>query len=206
MLKRKVLSAAAILAGAFILASCGSSSNATAAAAAAPAEPAAPVVELEAGETTAYNFVKRPNYGSITTDYKTFIADVVVSSVPGSSGSTLVLKEGSTCKYLTENGETFLATGKKDSAKLDEPGKYAQATLELTIAEPQNIKLTFSGNGDDAAPYRYIALCDATGATLVSKDRMVKAPVEDISVTNVPAGVYTIYLSGARLFRVSVNK
>lgn len=201
MLKRTILSAAAILAGALILASCGSTSQA-----AAPAAPAAPVIELAEGETSAFDLSKKPNAGTITTDYKVFIADVVISSVKGSEGSTLVLKEGSNCKYLTENGETFLATGKKDSARLTDPSKGAAATLELTTAEPQNIKLTFSGNGDDAGAYRYIALCDASGAVLASKDKMVKSPVEEISVANAPAGVYTIYLSGARLFKVSVSK
>lgn len=195
-----MLSAAAILAGAMILASCGSTASV------APAAPAAPVIALQEGETGAFDFVKKPNEGTITGDYKTFIADVVISSVKGTEGSTLVLKEGSKVKYLTENGETFLATGKSDSARAATPAEKPAATLELTTADVQNIKLVFSGNGDDAGPYRYVAICDASGAVLASKDKMVKSPIEEISVANAPAGVYTIYISGARLFRVSVSK
>ena len=200
MLKRSIISALAASALAFAFASCAS----TGAAAPKAAEPAAPVSELAENEVAAWNFAKKPS-GAITTDYKTFMADVEIPAVTGSEGATLTILAGAEAKYLSEDGETFIATNNKGSLTAADVTQ-AKCHLALTLANPGTITIDVSGNGD-GQPSRLVAITNEAGDTVLAvADNLSKQPHGTVVLENAAAGTYGIAVSGARLHKLTVSK
>ena len=205
MLKTTIVSAlaAASLAVAFV--SCASTGAAAPAKEAAPAAAPAPVVPaLAENEAAAWDFAKKPASGIITTDYKTFMADVEIPAVEGSSGATLVIAAGAEAKYLSEEGETFIATNNKSSVTAADVSQ-AKCHLTLTLANPGTITIDVSGNGD-GQPSRLVAITNEAGEVLAVADNLSKQPHGTVVLENAAAGTYGIAVSGSRLHKLTISK
>ena len=208
MLKRTIISTLAASALVFAFASCastGAAAPAKEAEPAAPEAPAAPASELAENEAAAWNFAKKPADGIITTDYKTFMGDVEIPAVTGSEGATLTILAGAEAKYLSEDGETFIATNNKGSLTAADVTE-AKCHLALTLANPGTITIDVSGNGD-GQPSRLVAITNEAGDTVLAvADNLSKQPHGTVVLENAAAGTYGIAVSGARLHKLTVSK
>lgn len=153
----------------------------------------------------AWDFTNSDRYNIGATENDTAVSNVDLPPTFG-SGATLHVDyvKG---KYKAENDISGWYIG-KGSAYVKGDNSKAKARFTVILTSTATLKIVTTGNGNTEPEKRWVYVLDSTGAEItgVNPATSLSSDNADTTLSNtLPAGTYQIWMSGNRLYKISVE-